>query len=102
MADFASRWTVSQTAGFQQRVIIAAMTVAVQYTSETGETVIVDQKRRALALEFFANPSAQMQRLAMVLAAKDVPVAADDSTIEQWVYNVWDNMAGIFGDEYAS
>jgi hypothetical protein len=100
MADFAGRWTVGQTAGFQQRVIIAALTVAAQYTSETGETVIVDQKRRALAIEVFDDPTAHMVRFAMSVAASDVGAGALDAEIEQRCYDLWDNWAGINGDEY--
>lgn len=100
MADFAGRWVVSQTAAFQQRVCIAAMTVAVQYTNETGETVVVDQKRRALAAEFFADPVGNMVRFAVALASQDVTAADPDAVIEQKVYDLWDGMAGIYGDEY--
>jgi hypothetical protein len=102
MADFAGRWTVSQTAGFQQRVLIAAMQVAITYTAETAETVIVDQKRRALAVEVFDDPLAHMVRFAVAIAARDVGTGEADAVLEQNCYELWDNWAGINADEYAT
>jgi hypothetical protein len=100
MADYAARWTVSQDAGFQQRVCIAIARVAYQYTNEQGSTPTVDTKRRALAATVYSDPEAHMARFAMVLASQDVLVDDPDETIETMVYQVWDGMAAILTTDY--
>lgn len=93
-------WTVSQTAGFQQRCLMAAVGVAEQYTSEQAETVPVDVKRRALAVAVLNDPDSYMKIFAYALAAAEVDTGDDDDTLNTWTFALWDNIAGINTQDY--
>lgn len=100
MATLAECWTASQTVAFQQKVLMAALQTARQYTSEQAEKVEVDRKRRALAVAVMNNPTAYMVPFSYLLAAAQVLVSDPDETIQQKVYDVWDNVAGILTEDY--
>jgi hypothetical protein len=100
MATFAERYTVSQTAGFKVKAGIAAVLVASQVMTEKAATVVVDRKRRALAMTVLTNPSAITDRFALILAAQDVPADASDESIHTMVWQMWDAIAGIETDDW--
>lgn len=100
MATFAERYTVSQQAAFRIRAGIAAVLVASQVMTEKAATVVVDRKRRALALTVLTNPGTVADRFALILAAQDVPADATDETIQFVVWEMWDSIAGIETDDW--
>lgn len=97
---FSDNWTTSQDAGFQQRCLMAAISVAEQYTNEQAETVPVDVKRRALAVAVLNDPDAYMKVFAYALAAANVITGDDDETINTMTFSLWDNIAGINTQDY--
>jgi hypothetical protein len=100
MATLAECWTTSQTAAFQQRVLMAVLQTARQYTSEEAGTIPIDRKRRALAVSVMNNPTPYMIPFSYLLAAAQVLTSDPDTTVQQMVYNVWDNVAGILTEDY--
>lgn len=100
MTAYSARYTLSQDATFQGRCGVAATIAAEQFTSETGATVELDRKRRALAVAVLGNPAGLAARFALAVAAQDVVAADTDDTIQTMVYEQWDGMAGINADDY--
>lgn len=100
MGSFAERYAVSQQASFKVKAGIAAVLVATQVMTEKAATVVVDRKRRALALTVLTNPQAITDRFALILAAKDVPADSTDETIQTMVWELWDSIAGIETDDW--
>lgn len=100
MATFAERYTVSQQAAFKVKAGIAAVLVATQVMQDKAQTVVVDRKRRALALTVLTNPGTIADRFALILAAQDVPAEATDENIQAMVWEMWDSIAGVETDDW--
>lgn len=100
MASFFERYQVSQDGTFQARVGVAATRVAIQYTNEQGDNIVIDRKRRALSLVFLGDPIGNTMRIALALASQEVTLADPDAVLEAKVYDIWDGLAGIFTDDW--
>lgn len=99
MATFLERYTLSQLGAFQARVGIAVIRVATSVISESTASTAQTRKRADLARTTLADPVAVALRWALVLAAADVPGDATDETLEGFVTDLWDPVAGVTAED---